>query len=158
MAKKIKIHVIRRLCRPDRTAVSGFTAYGCRVLLAGKHTARLASVESCPYRAKLCAQSRRNPSYRKSGSFFDSQNALPEGRALRLDFSFVVAVDHRAVLGNDEGVGVVFHDDCAKPSDFIFGDENVEHVDRVPGIVADAVHAGDAAMQVDENFMLHLGA
>ena len=39
------IHVIRRLRRPDRTAVSGFTAYGCRVLLAGKHTARLASVE-----------------------------------------------------------------------------------------------------------------
>ena len=41
---KMEIHVIRRLCRPDRTAVSGFTAYGCRVPLAGKHTEHLASV------------------------------------------------------------------------------------------------------------------
>ena len=77
---------------------------------------------------------------------------------MRLQLPLIISVDDRAVLGDDEGVGVVFHDDCAKPSDFIFGDENVEHVDRVPGIFADAVHAGDAAMQVDENFMLHLGA
>ncbi|MDY2690586.1 MAG: hypothetical protein SOV41_03190, partial [Oscillospiraceae bacterium] len=39
---KLKINFIRRLCRPDWTSVSGFTAYGCRVLLAGKNTAHLA--------------------------------------------------------------------------------------------------------------------
>ena len=58
-------YVIRRLRRPDRTAVSGFTAYGCRVPLAGKHTAQSASVEFCTFGAKLCAQSGCNLYFRK---------------------------------------------------------------------------------------------
>ena len=44
--------------RPDRTAVSGFTAYGCRVPLAGKNSHLLASVEFLPQRGKNYARSR----------------------------------------------------------------------------------------------------
>ena len=55
---KMLIYFIRRLRRPDRTAVSGFTAYGCRVPLAGKNTARLASVSFLRRAQKACAQSR----------------------------------------------------------------------------------------------------
>ena len=58
-------YVIRRPRRPDRTSVSGFTAYGCRVPLAGKHTAQSASVEFCTFGAKLCAQSGCNLYFRK---------------------------------------------------------------------------------------------
>ena len=82
---KMEIHVIRQLRRPDRTSVSGFTAYGCRVLLAGKHTAHLASVEFCASGAKLCAQSRRRPFCQESVSFFDSITGMRSG-ASRLFF------------------------------------------------------------------------
>ncbi|CAH0542784.1 hypothetical protein [Oscillospiraceae bacterium] len=36
-----------------------------------KHTYRLASVEFCPYGAKLCAQSRRNPPFKKAPAFLN---------------------------------------------------------------------------------------
>ena len=81
---KMEIHVIRQLRRPDRTSVSGFTAYGCRVLLAGRHTAHLASVEFCASGAKLCAQSRRSPFCQESVSFFDSLERPASRRALVL--------------------------------------------------------------------------
>ena len=40
------------------------------------------------------------------------------------DFLLVIAVDDCAVLGDDEGMGVVFGDDGAQAADFVFGLED----------------------------------
>ena len=55
---KMEIQFIRRLRRPDWTAVSGLPAYGCRVPLAGKNSYRLASVEFLSLWDKNYARSR----------------------------------------------------------------------------------------------------
>ena len=86
---KMKIHVIRRLRRPDRTAVSGFTAYGCRVPLAGKNSYRLASVSFCPL-YQIGTQ--------RSGSDLERRsNAMYELCRLRRREGYAVCFDERAV-------------------------------------------------------------
>ena len=74
------------------------------------------------------------------------------------DFLLVIAVDDCAVLGDDEGMGVVFGDDGAQAADFVFGGEDVENVDGLAGIFADTIDAGDAAVLVDEDLVLHFRA
>ena len=43
---------------------------------------------------------------------------------MRLQLPLIIPVDDRAVLGDDEGVGVVFADDGAQAADLVFRDEN----------------------------------
>ena len=66
--KKSEIMLSGGGLRPDRTAVSGFTAYGCRVPLAGKNTARLASVSFLRAAQKLARS--RGASYFKNVKTF----------------------------------------------------------------------------------------
>ena len=77
---------------------------------------------------------------------------------MRLQLSLIIPIDDRAVLGDDEGVGVVFADDGAQAADLVFRDENIEDMDRLTGVLADALIARNAAVEVDENFVLHLRA
>ena len=55
-------------------------------------------------------------------------------------------------------MGVVFADDGAQAADLVFRDENIEDMDRLTGVLADALIARNAAVEVDENFVLHLRA
>ena len=95
---------------------------------------------------------------------------LPRGRVLfntQLQFLhemiiFAVIIDRgdlpdddRAVLGDDEGVGVVFADDGAQAADLVFRNEDIENMNRFAGVLADAFIARNAAVQVNKNFMLH---
>ena len=73
------------------------------------------------------------------------------------DLSLIISIDHRAVFGDDERVGVVFADDGAQAADLIFGDEDIEDVHRLAGVFAHALVARDAAVQVNEDLVLHLG-
>lgn len=77
---------------------------------------------------------------------------------MRLQLPLIISVDDRAVLGDDEGVGVVFADDGAQAADLVFGDEDIEDVHRLAGVFAHALVARDAAVQVNEDLVLHLGA
>ncbi len=74
---------------------------------------------------------------------------------MRLQLSLIIPIDHRAVFGDDERVGVVFGDDGAQAADLVFGDEDIEDVHRLAGVLADAFIARNAAVQVNKNFMLH---
>ena len=74
---------------------------------------------------------------------------------MRLQLSLIIPIDDRAVLGDDEGVGVVFADDGAQAADLVFRNEDIENMNRFAGVLADAFIARNAAVQVNKNFMLH---
>ena len=77
---------------------------------------------------------------------------------MRLQLPLIISVDDRAVLGDDEGVGVVFADDGAQTADLVFRNEDIENMNRFAGVLADAFVARDAAVQVDEDLVLHFRA
>ena len=50
---------------------------------------------------------------------------------------------------------IVFENDGAQAANLIFGDKNVEDVDRLTGVLADAFVARDAAVQIHQDLVLH---
>ena len=86
-------------------------------------------------KGSLCAVSKDGAIVTRRGRFV-KENAPAEiafCERMGSDFLLVIAVDDRAVLGDDEGVGVVFGDDGAQAADFVFGGENVENMDGLAG-------------------------
>ena len=56
---------------------------------------------------------------------------------MRLQLSLIIPIDDRAVLGDDEGVGVVFADDGAQAADLVFRNEDIENMNRFAGVLAE---------------------